>query len=380
MHDVVVVGAGPAGSVAAAVLAREGLQVLLLDKAQFPRDKPCGDGVGSNSLRLLAELGLSLESKVQGITCCSGIRAFSSKGDVFEGHFPQLNGSHRHGYIVPRREFDHVLREFALQQGARFECLRVTGPIVEDGTVHGVLSTQDGRIVTHQARITIAADGANSVMAEFLHPKKLPPRYYGIAMRAYFDGVHDLDQYVELYFDQTALPGYGWLFPIGNGMANVGIGLRLDVARRNRSHLLQAFDEFVNDPRLVGRLSHATLMGRANGWLLPFASQRRPRACAGMMLVGDAGAFVSPLTGSGIYNAMETGRIAAQIAAKAIQANDCSLNELRKYEVKWQEVLGKRFRTEATLQMLLGWPGILDLLIRQMKRSEKLASFVLDVL
>ena len=109
-----------------------------------------------------------------------------------------------------------------------------------------MVGIQGGKTVRHQARITIAADGANSVIARALHPQKMPHRCYGVAMRAYFSGVYDLDQYVE--FDLTRPPsGYGWLFPVGNGLANIGIGLRLDVCCQSSRHLLQAFDEFIKN-------------------------------------------------------------------------------------------------------------------------------------
>ena len=376
MHEVVVVGAGPAGSVAAAVLAKRGCQVLLLDKAEFPRDKVCGDGIGWNSIRLLSDLGLSLESSMRELYSHDRVRGVSPGGYVFEGPFPQKDGYCRHGYVIPRRHFDHVLWQFALQQGAKFESLRVTEPIMERGVVCGVWGRRGGKVVERRARITIAADGAKSVIARALHSDKIPAKHYAIAMRSYFAGVRDLDRGAEFYFNQAHLPGYGWAFPLGEGVANIGVGLRLDVYRKNGRPLRQVFERFIGAPRLAGVLSNAEPIGEPRGCLLPLASQPLQRAYDGALLVGDAGAFVSPLTGGGIYNAMETGRIAAEVALEALQGNGGSLEELRRFEVRWRGVLGNKLRVEAMVQKVLSWPGMLDLIIRRMSRSERLANFV----
>ena len=378
MHEVIVVGAGPAGSVAAAVLAQQGCQVLLLDKAEFPRDKVCGDGIGWNSIRLLSDLGLSLESGMQQLYSCDRVRGVSPGGHVFEGPFPRKEGYCHHGYVIPRKHFDHALWQFAVQQGVGFERLRGTAPIIEKGVVCGVWGRRDGRAVERRARITIAADGAQSVIARALCSDQIPARHSAVAMRSYVAGVQDLDYGVEFHFNQAHLPGYGWAFPLGEGVANIGVGLRLDVYCRNGQPLRQVFERFIGSPRLAGMLSKAEPLGQPRGCLLPLASRSLQRAYDGALLVGDAGAFVSPLTGGGIYNAMETGRIAAEVALEALQGNGGSLEELRRFEVRWRRVLGNKLRVEAMAQRVLSWPGMLDLLVRQMCRRQGLASFVLS--
>jgi geranylgeranyl reductase family protein len=378
MHEVVVVGAGPAGSIAAIVLAKQGCRVLLVDQAEFPRDKVCGDGIGWNSIRLLSELGLSLESSIPELHRCGRARGISPSGYVYQGSFPQKDDHYQHGYVIPRKHFDHSLWEFALQQGAEFERFRVTEPIIEKGRVCGVRGTMNGKTVEHRARMTIAADGANSVIARFLCSGSASARHYAVAMRAYFGGLQGADDCVEFYFNQTDLPGYGWVFPLGEGVANIGIGLRLDTYRKNGESLRQAFGRFLRDPRLAEKLSKATPIGEARGFLLPLASRPLQRVYDGVILVGDAGAFVSPLTGGGIYNAMESGRIAAEVALEALQGEGGSLEELREFEVRWRSVLGRKLRIEAMVQRLLSWPGMLDLIIRRMGRSKRFANFVLS--
>jgi flavin-dependent dehydrogenase len=323
-----------------------------------------------------SDLGLSLESSTGELHSCGRVKGGSPGGHVFEGPFPQKDGYCRHGYVIPRKRFDHVLWQFALQQGARFERLRVTEPIMEKGAVCGVRGRADGKVVERRVRITIAADGANSVIARFLHPNRASPRHYAVAMRSYFAGVQGLDRGVEFHFNQAHLPGYGWAFPMGEGVANIGVGLRLDVYRQKAQPLRRVFERFIGAPGLAERLSEAEPIGAPGGCLLPLASQSLRRAYAGALLVGDAGAFVSPLTGGGIYNAMETGRIAAEVALGALQGNGGSLEELRQFEVRWRSVLGRKLRIETMVQRLLSWPGMLDVIIRQMGRSERLANFV----
>jgi geranylgeranyl reductase family protein len=378
MHEVIVVGAGPAGSVAATVLVKQGCRVLLVDQAEFPRDKVCGDGIGWNSIRFLSELGLSLESRIPELYSCGRARGISPSGYVYQGSFPPKDGHYQHGYVVPRKHFDHSLWEFALQQGAEFERSRVTEPIIEGSRVCGVRGSINGKAVERRARITIAADGVNSVIARSLRPDKASARHYAVAMRSYFGDLQGLDDCVEFYFYQTDLPGYGWVFPLGETVANIGIGLRLDTYRKNGESVRKAFERFLRDPRLVEKLSKATPIGEARGGLLPLASQCLQRAYNGAILVGDAGAFVSPLTGAGIYNAMESGRIAAEVALEALQGEGGSLEELRQFEVRWRSVLGKKLRIEAMVQRLLSWPGTLDLIIRRMGHSERFANLVLS--
>lgn len=378
MYDVIVVGAGPAGSVTAAVLAQQGRQVLLLDKAGFPRDKVCGDCISWKSIRLLSDLGLSLKSETPHIHSCERVRAISPNGHIFEGSLHSGDGYHRLRYVIPRKSFDHALWKFALQQGAEFERLRVSEPILEKDVVCGVRGSIDGRVMERRARITIAADGAHSVIARFLCPGGIAAKHRGVATRAYFRGVQGLDHCLEFHFDQTACPGYGWLFPLGEGVANVGVGQRLDVLKKNGGSLRRAFERFVCHPRVAARLSNASLIGEPKGWPLPFAPQRFQRAHHGALLVGDAGASVSPLMGAGIHNALETGRTAAQVSVRALQRSSNLLEELREFEVWWQSVLGRRLMVEVMLQRLLSWPGVLDLLIRQMSRSERLARSVLN--
>ena len=379
MYDAIVVGAGPAGSVAATVLAKLGCRVLLLDKATFPRDKVCGDSIGRGSIHLLSRLGLPLALEPEKWNCypIEKLKFVSPSGSFFETAFWQKDSFPSQSYLMPRMEFDRILWEFALQQGAEFERLSVTEPIMERGVICGVRGKINEEFVERYAKITIAADGAQSVVTRFLHPLRAARKHYGVAMRAYIKGVQNLDHCIEFYFFDD-VKGYAWVFPLGNESANVGIGFRLDLLAKSAKSLGQEFEKFIHRLRVAQRISHSAPIEGRKGGLLTFASHPLQRAYSGALLVGDAGAFVSSLTGEGISNALKTGQIAAEVAFDAIQNNDWSLDELRKFEVRWQNAIGKRLRVETVLQTLLGWPGALDLLVRQMSHNERFARFILS--
>jgi geranylgeranyl reductase family protein len=377
MPEVIVAGAGPAGSVAAAILASQGCQVLLLDKAEFPRDKVCGDGVTINTIRLLSRMGFSLESRLGEFHLCDRFKAVSTRGHVFEGSFIAYDTGI---YMIPRKILDHLLFEFALRRGAEFEQLCVTGAIVEGGAVRGVRAKSAQRAVERRARITIVADGARSVIARSLQREKAADEHHCVAMRAYFEGVDGSDRRADFYASEAGLPGYGWIFPLGAGKANVGIGLRLDALRRYGLSLRQEFDRFIADPRAADRLSQAAAVGNARGWSLPLASSPAPRAYAGALLIGDAGAFVSSLTGEGIPRALVTGWLAAQVALEALREGDSACRHLGQFEVRWRRTLGRRLWGEAVLQRFLFQPGVLDLLLHHIGRSKRLSRFVMSLL
>jgi geranylgeranyl reductase family protein len=249
MYRVIVVGAGPAGSVTAAILASHGCRVLLLDKAEFPRDKVCGDGITPGTMRLLSQVGLELE--MDQLHWCDRVGVISPRGYASEGSLAEYNSR---AYVVPRKTLDHTLYKFALQRGAEFERLHVTEPIVEQGVVCGVRGKSGREVVERRAKITIAADGAHSVITRSLRQRKMADRHYAVSMRAYFDGVQGSERRADFYVNPAALPGYGWIFPLAEGRANVGVILRLDALHRSGRTLRQEFSRSRPGSLAKGRL------------------------------------------------------------------------------------------------------------------------------
>ena len=324
-YDVAIVGGGPAGATAAAYLAREGVRTLLLDKATFPRDKACGDAVCTKSVRILRELGLleAVEGEI-------GVRAFSQTFVSLQGDSLPLPFIERHAdvvekafvYVIRRERFDNVLFQHAKAQPTvtAVEGFSMTGLLRDGDRVAGVRGTVGGVSRDYEAKIVIGADGAMSRVAEQVGAYNFKDKHHDHwigAFRIYYQGVRSLSSEMEIHFLDELLPGYFWIFPVGNGEANVGAGM-VETQLQGRSggkkiNLRRAtYDLIANHPRFRERFAGATeVEGSFKGWQLPCGSERRPLAGDGWMLVGDAAGLIDPFSGEGISNAMHSAKLAA---------------------------------------------------------------------
>jgi geranylgeranyl reductase family protein len=363
-YDAIVVGAGPAGSLAAIELTRAGRDVLLIDRSDFPRDKPCGDGVPPGTIEILNSVGMETAIRGEGFYPIQAIRIGAPSGAVWETAFePRRSGAQF--LVAPRRRFDALIQKYAVDSGARFLRANVRGVVGDGGVVAGVTASVEGREETYRSRVVIGADGATSVVGRALRPGfKLPPRHRAVAMRTYIEGIELLPHRVEFYFYKQFLPGYGWVFPLGNGRANVGIIMRADRFRRGGRRLEALFGEFLSSPALAGRLRGDHRYERPVSWQLGYATHRRTRRCFdGALLIGDAGAFVDPLTGEGIHNALETAVVAARVVHAALTDGDVSVRRLREFDALCRQRLGSTLRRSLLVERLVSTvPGFVDIL------------------
>src|SRR5580692_6238798 len=304
--DVVVVGAGPAGSIAALVLARSGARVALADKAAFPRDKACGDLVGPRGVQVLADLGLAVPDAGQGSDLLAvGPSGRRSRLPAFTGHtYPG------HGIIVPRLALDHALRVAALKAGAAPIRARITA--VEaggDGRVDAVLSGDGQRVA---GEVIIAADGALSPVARLAGMLDPQAALWGFAIRAYVPAEVPLPLLVLLDASPWRIyPGYGWLFPGENGQANVGIGVGLGNSRR-QAPLRGDLARLLAMLGRLGDLGPDAAPGPVMGGWLRMGGTGTPPAAGNVLLAGDAAGLINPLQGEGIGPAMVSARLAAE--------------------------------------------------------------------
>jgi len=303
---VVVAGAGPAGSVAALVLARGGARVALVDKAAFPRDKACGDLVGPRGVGLLDELGVSVPDAGQGadllVVGPSGRR---SRLPAFPGRtYPG------HGVVIPRVILDDALRAAALEAGAEPIRARISGVDRAPGGPLRALITSDGRRLAADA--FIGADGALSPVARLAGMLDPGSALWGFAIRSYIPAEVPLPLLVLL--DQAPwriYPGYGWLFPGADGQANVGIGVGLGT-RRRQARLRGDLDRLIALLRTSGDLAPEARPGPVTGGWLRMGGTGTPPAAGNLLLVGDAAGLINPLQGEGIGPGMVSARLAAE--------------------------------------------------------------------
>lgn len=391
MHEVIVVGAGPAGSVAATVLAQAGRDVLLLDRTRFPRDKACGDMIPWGAVQLMFDLGMGEAVRAADFYPIKAARIVSPSGVVFETSLADHGGPDT--CIVPREVFDTLLWEHAGKNGAHFEIVQVEEPILQDGRVVGVRgrtpesryaggeSARGGALREIRAQLVIAADGATSVIARALRGTRSPDLHRAVALRAYVDDLDLTDHMSESYFTRDLIPGYGWVFPAGERCANVGVGLRLDLFRRKGRTLKEMLDDFLHLPMIAARRGRDSRVEKVLVWQLNFGSDVFPRAYDGALLIGDAGGFTDPLTGGGIYGAMVTGKLAGEVALQALAEGDPRRQALAPFEAGWRQQLWPSFRLGYWLQRwLISSPRLVDLIVAFMVRHPGLVQYLANKL
>jgi geranylgeranyl reductase family protein len=345
--EVIVVGAGPAGSTAAAVLAQQGVRVLLLDREHFPRDKACGDVVPAGCFRQLQEIGLPTPTYdrfpinrivLEGSQAARREFRLSQHGDLST-------------CVVSRRLFDQALFEYALACGAQFRQCNVKRLRHNGAQICGV-SGADGRTnQSYDSAVIIGADGATSAIARGLGCRSTRDSQWAVACRGYINTAVALDGAIELAFLDHLQPGYAWFFPIAPHRANVGVGMRSDFYKRQNRSLESLLVEYLACPAIAGRLG-GNRLEETKSWSLPLFTYEQRRAFAGALLVGDAGGFVHPITAAGIYPAIITGKCAAEATIRALQAGDLSQAGLAHYDTLWQAELAAELKPAVTASKL----------------------------
>ncbi|HET7735656.1 MAG TPA: geranylgeranyl reductase family protein [Nocardioidaceae bacterium] len=334
--DVIVVGAGPAGAATAYWLATAGVDVLLLEKASFPRDKICGDGLTPRAVKQLVAMGFDLEQP--GWQKNRGLR-IKGAGHTIELPWPDLTDYPPFGMVRARMDFDEILARHAQKAGARLlERTAVTAPVYDArGHVVGVTAKQvdergrkTGEEIEFRAPIVVAADGVSARMAMALGLERRENRPMAVACRAYYKTpMHDdpfMESWLELWDgkpgESNLLPGYGWIFPCGDGTANLGLGiLNSSAAFQNIDYKDSMRRWLANTDPELGFTDENLVGGPIRSAALPMGFNRKPHYTRGVLLVGDAGGMVNPFNGEGIDYALEAGHMAAETAIQALARN-----------------------------------------------------------
>jgi geranylgeranyl reductase family protein len=335
-HEVVIVGAGPAGSALAYFLAREGRDVLLIDKAVFPRDKTCGDGLTPRALGVLRTMGV-LESVAAAGRRINGLHFYAPNGTRVVSPIPRWGDLPEFLVVLPRFQLDQLLLRHAQQAGAHFKPHVEAIDVLRDGErITGVAVRTPAGPAELRAQYVVLATGASVGLLERAHLLAAPPQF-GRAARGYYEGVGQLEDAIEFHLDGAALPGYAWVFPTSDTTANIGAAYFVIKGRKPpRSTPRQVLDEFVANPVMAGRLAGAQVQGAIKGYPLRFDFPTARLALPGLMLIGEAAGLVNPLTGEGIDYALESAEVAAEHLLEALrhdptpaQAADAHTHALR---------------------------------------------------
>jgi len=336
--EVLVAGGGPAGSVMAWSLARKGIRTIVLDRAGFPREKVCGDYVDPRGLAILDAMGCLEELERD---CSRPITATSTYVDWsrrYDGPIPFYGFDERvppHGRTISRRRLDATLIAAAARAGADVHERTAVMEVAAGRDGVEIIARRGSRRIHYRGRLLVGADGVNSVVARRLGVEPADSRRTVLAQRAYasIDDPQERAAGVDVFFEESLFPGYGWVFPTGDGSANVGIGLLAEARERSGGNIPELFGRFIEglrrDHPLCGSLE---LCSKPIGGVVRTYGAAGTNRFDGGLLVGDAGCFVDPMTGEGITPAMESALLAVPTIVQALESGDCSAGALAGYE------------------------------------------------
>lgn len=390
--DVIVVGAGPAGSSTAYFLAQAGLDVLLLEKTAFPREKVCGDGLTPRAIKTLVAMGLSVDEE-HGWLRNKGLRIIGG-GLRLELPWPDLAAYPDYGAVHRREDFDELLARNAERAGATLlERTSVTGPVTDErtGRIHGVTAKGPDGEQVFRAPLVVACDGNSSRLSLAAGLRRREDRPLGVAVRTYYTSPRHDDDYLESWLElwdkgpdgaDRLLPGYGWVFGMGDGTSNVGLGLlntstafqNIDYRGLLKRWLTSMPEEwgFVEDNR------NKPVRGAA----LPMGFNRQPHYTRGLMLVGDSGGMVNPFNGEGIAYAMESAQLAADMIVQALSRPTGYARErtLHAYPKALKDTYGGYYTLGRIFVKMIGDPRLMKFATRHGLPHPLLMRFTLKLL
>jgi menaquinone-9 beta-reductase len=382
--EVLIVGSGPSGASAAYWLAEAGVDVILLERKHFPREKTCGDGLTPRSVRQLYDMGL--EGDLASHHRYDGLRA-QAFGRELTLPWPEHPDYPSHGYVVTRHDLDALVAARAQKAGARlYEGAEALEPLASGtGRAGGarVADKDHGGTAEIEATYTLVADGANSRFGRALGATRDRDLPQGMAIRGYFSSPRHAEAYIESHLDirdkaGAVVPGYGWIFPLGDGRVNVGIGVLSTFARWrevNTTQLMSAFVDYAPDSWC---LSDETSLGAPTGGRLPMGLAVGPRVGADYLLAGDAGGSINPFNGEGIAYGYETGRLAAEVLAAALAG--AGAGSLVTYEATLTERYGLYYKVASAFVRLIGRPELMRVAIGTGMYSRTLMEWVLRIM
>lgn len=349
-YDIVIAGAGPAGTACALTLKNQRFKIALIDAHDFPRDKVCGDAIPHRAIHTLSQIAPELYRQLKNepvVMPSLGCRIVAPSGKEIEISFSL------EGYISRRMDFDNLLLQHLLQSGTvdfypheKIESVKTSADRVEMITPSRTFISQ----------LVIGCDGAHSEIRKNLLTQAINPKHYCGAVRGYFHGIKDLKEgMMEIHLFKQLPYAYFWIFPLPGGWANAGLGMLTEKIALHKINLRHAMQLLISEhPAMAPRFKNVTRQDRITGFGLPLGSLHSKLSGHRFMLCGDAASLIDPATGEGIGNAMLSGMLAAQQAMACFQKNDFSQKFLSRYDAEVYNRLGKEFKNKYRLQQLIG--------------------------
>jgi len=378
--DVLVVGGGPGGSAAAHWLARDGHAVMLVEKKEYPREKTCGDGLTPRSIHQLSEMGFDFGA--EDFHRVTGLRSYA--GELcLEMEWPEHPVYPKWGGVIRRAALDAQVSLLAEKQGVLVRQHTEAKPVLEEGRIAAVELTSHDEKEVINPRFVVVADGSLSRFGRALGAVRDKRRPYGLAARAYFKSPMSTDGFMEsqLNLHDAAghtVPGYGWVFPMGDGTVNIGVGVLSTFHRWKELNTTMLMEAMVLSAPPHWEVTAASQLDESRGGKLPMSFSVGPLVGRNWVLVGDAAGAINPFNGEGIAYAYETGRMAARHVGAAIGSDDPA--RLWGYHDEIHDTYDSYYRVARALVRAIGRPGVMTALTRTGMRNRTLMEWALRVM
>lgn len=379
-YDAVIVGGGPAGSMTAALLAGRGFRVVLLDRAEFPRDKACGEYTSPETEAVLARTGALQAVEQAGARRLHSMRVISPKGLIVTMEYSRPGEAGGKSVLATtRRSLDAALVEFARSRGAEVrERVKVEAVTLQDGRAAGVVTRSGGGSVEIPARLVVGADGVHSAVVRSLGigaPVRWP---LALGMVAHYSGYNGLDEWGEMHVSSA---GYAGLAPQSGGLLNVGLVMPMSRAKLHNSTAAgDRFSRFaLSFPGVAERLAGAVRRSPVRG-VGPIGARVRRTSGPGYLLVGDAAGFFDPFTGEGVYKALRGAELAAEVAAGALERDDLSSASLARYSALRRREFTAKDMVCRLVHLLVAVPPAMDYVVARMEARTRVRDIMTGVL
>jgi menaquinone-9 beta-reductase len=382
----IIIGAGPAGAATSFFLSKYQVPHIVIEKERFPRDKVCGDACSGKTALVINRADAAWLSEIlkdeNTFLPSWGITFVAPNGKAIDIPFTaqRTPDTRAPGFTVPRLVFDDFLfRKMSSPYCTVYQNATVNSISRNTAKVSVSMSCNntDWEI---ESPVIIGADGDKSIVRKKFLSDNTLHKTYAVGLRGYYKGVTGLhpDNFIELHFLPEMLPGYFWIFPLPNGMANVGVGILSERIRKKKINLReQMLYAIKNNPQIAPRFANAQLTDKIQGWGLPLAMNKQALSGNNFMLTGDAASLIDPFSGEGIGNAMYSGMLAADAIRQATVQNNYSVAFLKNaYDDVIYKRLGDEFKISATLQRLCQYPSLFNLVVNKAHKSPSLRNTI----